>query len=777
MSGFLSVLVSYGATVVKAAYQKIIASDTASQAGANFGSAVALSGDGNYIVVGSSLAGSADDGAVYVYYSNNGTWEEQAKLVASNAVAGDWFGCAVDITKNGDRIIIGAQHANALPYNQDNSGAAYIFQRTGTSWTEELYLSGGDGGTNDYFGSSVAINDDGTAIFVGAYGDDTGSTSSVGYIHTYIRNGSSWAGLDWKADAEDLPTTATEGSAYHGWTVACNADGTRCIEGGPGDNNQGKTNCGVVTIHHRTLGVAGWKHVTNSAWSAFMKTYAVWYGSGNTTRTISVSVDFPTTDAYTFSYQADNTITWDIDGGSPVSFSGYTTILPTTVLNLSEGTHILNISIDDAGGSGYGGAMTIADSVGNIIWTTLELVTTAWVKDIWLEPPYASTNGQFGWSVAMDGAGDRVVIGAVGESPTGITSAGAVYVYQRTGTVWSLVQQLVASDPADGDKFGYSVSINATGDKITVGAIYANLPTKNTAGAAYVFERSGATWSQSLKLTADDAVIGDNLGSAIALNDAGTGVVVGSLNNDPLGSIDSGAAYYFPLTVTPPYVPVDPYWNDVVLLITADNGAQGSKIFVDLSKNNIGLTSHLAVVTDTSIKKFGSGSIAFPTAGYLITPTTSILDFTDALMTIEAWVYPTAVSIPHSCIVMNPNSTSGKGWELQMEDTTRRLTFQYNFGVSGKFLSGPVLNLNTWNHVAVTYDGSTIRLYADGVLGNSITTQLNMGTGGIRIGWHADTGSGSAADFRGYMDEIRITKGVARYTGTTYTVPTTSFYI
>jgi hypothetical protein len=653
MSGFLSVLVSYGATAVKAAYQKIIASDTASQTGANFGSAVALSGNGNYIVVGSALAGSADDGAVYVYYNNSGTWEEQAKLVASNAVVGDWFGCAVDITKTGDRIIVGAQKANALPYNQDNSGAAYIFQRSGTTWTEELYLPGGNGGSNDYCGNSVAINDNGTAIFVGAYGDE-GDGTNVGFVHTFLIKGNTWAGLKWNTDDDMLPTSATESNSHHGWSVACNANGERCIEGGPGDNNQGKTNSGVVTIHRRAS------------------------------------------------------------------------------------------------------------------------LTGAWTRDIWLEPPYPSNDGQFGWSVAMDAIGDRVVIGAIGESPTGIISAGAAYIYKRTGTVWALEAQLTADAKEAGDKFGYSVSINAAGDKVTVGTIYANIPTKAAAGVVYVFERSSSIWTQSSKLTAGDAEAGDNLGSAVSLDDAGTGVVVGSLGNDPFGSIDSGAAYYFPLTVTPPYVPVDPYWNDVVLLITADNGAQGSKIFVDLSKNNIGLTSHLAVVTDTSIKKFGSGSIAFPTAGYLITPTTSILDFTDALMTIEAWVYPTSFAAPHSCIVMNPSAASGKGWELQVEDNSR-LTFQYNFAVSGSVLTGDPLNLNEWNHVAVTYDGSTIRLYSNGVLGNSITTTLRMGTGGIRIGWHASTGGGDA-DYRGFMDEVRITKGVARYTGATYTIPTNSFY-
>ena len=464
MSGFLSVLVSYGASA-KAAYQKIIASDTSIQSGALFGSTVAISGDNNYIAIGSSLAGSTDDGAVYVYYNDKGKWVEQAKLVASNAVAGDWFGCAVDITKTGDRIVVGAQHANALPFNKDNSGAAYIFQRTGTTWTEELYLSGGDGGSNDYFGNSVAINDDGTAIFISAYGDDDSNSSSVGFVHTYVRNGSSWSGLDWSVDDDVLPTTASEGNAYHGWSVACNADGTRSIEGAPGDNNQGKTNCGVVTIHHRTS------------------------------------------------------------------------------------------------------------------------LSSAWVKDIWLQPPYPNTGGQFGWSVAMDGTGDRVAIGAMGESPAGVVNAGAAYVYKRTGTVWALEQQLVAGDKEAGDNFGCSVTINDTGDRIAIGSLNSNLPGKNDTGAVYIFDRSGTVWTETIKLIAGDAGIGDKFGTAVSLNAIGDGVVVGSPYIDPfvLGTpvSDAGSAYYYPLVTTtsalntvnaPVVAPNSPPTGSVTITGTAEEG-------------------------------------------------------------------------------------------------------------------------------------------------------------------------------------------------------------
>lgn len=467
MSGFLSVLVSYGATITKATLQKIIASDTASQAGANFGSSVAISGDNNYIVIGSYLAGSTDTGAAYVYYNNNGHWEEQAKLVASNAVAGDWFGCAVDITANGDRIIVGAQHANALPYNQDNGGGAYIFQRSGSTWTEEVYISGGNGGTNDYFGNSVAINDTGDVILVGAYGDDDSNSSSVGFIHTYFRthlaNTTTWAGLKWNTDDHELPTTASEGNAYHGWSIACNRDATHCIEGGPGDNNQGKTNSGVVTIHHRA---------SNS---------------------------------------------------------------------------------------------------------------TSWTKDIWLEAPYPVNDGQFGWSVAMSGDGDRVVIGEIGGNPQGVVS-GAAYVYKLSGTVWSLEQQLYANDKAAGDNFGYSVTINKAGDKIAVGSMKSDLPTKADTGAIYVFDYDGSTWSQTSKLLANDAVSGDNLGNSISINDTGDGVIVGSLNNDPLTSVDSGAAYYFPLVTIKPKLVLTvstsqtvtlPAGSTKVIIIAAGGGGGG----------------------------------------------------------------------------------------------------------------------------------------------------------------------------------------------------------
>lgn len=771
MSGFLNVLASYGlTTITKASLQKIIASDVASQSGANFGSSVAISGDNKYIVIGSYLAGSDDTGAAYVYYNNKGHWEEQAKLVASNAVAGDWFGYAVDITATGDRIIVGAPHANALPYNQDNSGAAYIFQRSGTTWTEELYLSGGDGGTNDYWGGAVAINDDGTAIIIGAYGDD-GSGTDIGYVHTFLINGDTWAGVEWDTDDALLPIGSSESNAHHGWSVACNYNSEYCIAGGPGDNNQSKTDSGSVTIHHRNLGVPGWKHVSNTAWATFMNSYAVWSGaaSGNTDRSFSFNVNFPTTGDYLFSYMADNTITWDIDSGTSETHSGYTGSPATTTLTIDEGEHVLNVTIHNAAGSSgnpAGGAVTITDPSGNIIWTTMELVTTAWVRDIWLESPNAVNSGNYGWSVAMNSTGDRVVIGAKGESPQGVSAAGCAYVYSRSGTVWTLEQQLYADDKTAGDNFGYSVSINSIGDKITIGSLNSDLPIVQDAGSVYVFDLIGVTWTQSAKLTANDAVASDNFGTSVSLNDAGTGLIVGSPNNDPLGSIDSGAAYYFPLTATPKYRPSDSNWDKVVLLILADDGSQGSNSFKDVSNSRLPLKAKSAVSIDTNIKKFGSGSIHFTTSGSCITiPATNALNLSGGPFTIEVWLYPTSHSSGHSCII---TSMAGELWL-----SSSGVLSVFWRGASSTTTSGIAVPLNTWTHVAMVYDGTNVILYQNGVKTNTpkAVGKLPSVTQAVSIGYHGT----NVAPYYGYMDEFRITKGVARYSGN-FTPPTQSFY-
>jgi len=152
------------------------------------------------------------------------------------------------------------------------------------------------------------------------------------------------------------------------------------------------------------------------------------------------------------------------------------------------------------------------------------------------------TGGQggdlFGASVALDG--DRALVGAVGANGPGLTS-GAAHVFVRGGSEWSQQARLTASDAGPEDRFGNSVAI--FGDTALVGAYHANLPGGFKQGAAYVFVRSGTSWSEQAKLTASDPATADWFGSSVVLE--GSTAVVGAVGDNPDLVGDAGAAYVF----------------------------------------------------------------------------------------------------------------------------------------------------------------------------------------------------------------------------------------
>ena len=143
-----------------------------------FGWAVAL--DGNRVIVGApSSQRGRPTGAAYIYErQNNGAWQEQAKLLASNGETGDQFGSSVAI--DGSRVVIGAPQSKAAMLNV--AGAAYVYDRQSNgTWTEQAQLLASDPSTGDRFGNSVALAGD--RIMVGAPGDDNqGSNAGAAYL-------------------------------------------------------------------------------------------------------------------------------------------------------------------------------------------------------------------------------------------------------------------------------------------------------------------------------------------------------------------------------------------------------------------------------------------------------------------------------------------------------------------------------------------------------------------------------------------------------------------
>jgi len=212
---------------------------------------------------------------------------------------------------------------------------------------------------------------------------------------------------------------------------------------------------------------------------------------------------------------------------------------------------------------------------------------------------------------------------------------------------------------------------------------------------------------------------------------------------------------------------LDPHFSNVSLLLKADGAMNNSTTFFDNSTNNFAITRIGSTVNSTTQSKHGGTSIYLPGSSALTMNDSDAFAF-DGDFTIEAWVYMTSTSGNRSIISQWAPSS------FTFRVNNGRPYIAYRLGASDIGVQGTttLVSSNTWTHVAVSRSGSTIRLFVNGVqdattataagaLGNS-TNKISVGnllnsTGGF------DTAGGGYA-FTGYIDDLRVTKGVARYT-------------
>src|SRR6266404_4056489 len=164
--------------------QKVTASD--GTANSFFGSSAALQGD-------AALIGADGDnnfqGAAYIFFSRsgNGRWTEVQKLTASDGLAGDEFGYRVDLSRN--TLVVGA--FSATVNGVVSQGAAYVFTRSTNTWSENQKLLASDGGLFDNFGASVALYRD--TIAVGANGATVNGNPAQGAVYTFTNVNGIWS--------------------------------------------------------------------------------------------------------------------------------------------------------------------------------------------------------------------------------------------------------------------------------------------------------------------------------------------------------------------------------------------------------------------------------------------------------------------------------------------------------------------------------------------------------------------------------------------------------
>lgn len=215
---------------------KLTANDAASFD--DFGYAVGISGDTAVIGAYRDQNGGIATGSAYIFTRTAGVWSQQAKLLASDADAGDQFGGSVAI--NNGAVIIGAMRNDD---DGSNSGSAYIFTRSRGAWNQQAKLTASDAATDDVFGKSVAIS--GSTAVIGAHGnDDAGSLSGSAYVFT--RNGSIWS--------EQAKLTADDADADNWFGYAVAVDGDTAVIGAHKNDDAGG-NSGSAYIFTRSGGI------------------------------------------------------------------------------------------------------------------------------------------------------------------------------------------------------------------------------------------------------------------------------------------------------------------------------------------------------------------------------------------------------------------------------------------------------------------------------------------------------------------------------------------
>ncbi len=433
----------------------------------SFGRAVAVSGDGNTVAVGAPLEasngiginGTATDnsapltGAVYVYVHAAGAWALQTYIKPPVAASFDTFGSAVALSADGNTLAVGSpsedSDANTINGDQTNNsasgaGAAYIFVRSGTSWSQQAYIKVPNAEAGDAFGETVALSADGNTLAAGARFEDSASIGVDGNAsnNTAISSGAVYvfkrSGLAWTKQAY-VKASNTGASDQFGFTIALSDDGDTLAVGAileassdfgiyeAGTDNSA-SGAGAVYVFTRN----------GSAWSqqAYIK--------------------------------ASNTDASDAFGSS---------------VSLSSDGNTLAVGATGEDSNGTGAAADQSNAAAADAGAVYVFVRTGitWAQQAYIKASNTGAADAFGTAVSLSDNGNLLAVGATGEDSdaTGVGGnetnnsadvSGAVYLYARTAGTWSQTSYIKAPNSAADDTFGVVAALNSDGNTLAVGA-------------------------------------------------------------------------------------------------------------------------------------------------------------------------------------------------------------------------------------------------------------------------------------------------------------------
>jgi hypothetical protein len=223
--------------------------------------------------------------------------------------------------------------------------------------------------------------------------------------------------------------------------------------------------------------------------------------------------------------------------------------------------------------------------------------------------------------------------------------------------------------------------------------------------------------------------------------------------------------------------PVDPYFSNVSLLLHGD-GTNGSTTIIDSSSNNFSVTANNGAQISTAQAKFGPSSIEFLSAANtgLSVPSNHVFQFGTGDWTVEAWIYQRSLAV-YSTLFEVGNHANTDGFLIAAGSYSSNGLLVY----AGDFYNAPTrgtIATNQWQFVTVSRSGNALYFSVGGVVDTPVTFTRDLtSTATVSVAYpygFSPLANNNGYRFNGYIDDLRITKGIARYTSN-FTPPTAPF--
>ena len=442
---------------------------------------------------------------------------------ASNSGMGDQLGTSVSLSGDGNTLAVGAvgeaSNATGIGGNQAdnsaaNSGAVYVFARSGGVWAQQAYVKASNAEVNDAFGTSVSLSGDGNTLAVGAIleasnatgigGNQADNSAGLsGAVYMFVRSGTVWT-----QQAYVKASNTGVGDRF-GTSVSLSEDGNTLSVGATGEASNA-TGIGGNQADN-SAGLSGAVYM-------FVRSGTVW-----------------TQQAYV---KASNTGSGDRFGAS-VSLSG------------DGNTLAVGATGEASNATGVGGSQADNSAADSGAVYVFMRIGTLWTQQAYVKASNTGAGDRFGTSVSLSGDGNTLSVGAVGEASNatgiggnqadnGASMSGAVYVFARVGITWTQQAYVKASNTGASDRFGTSVSLSGDGNTLSVGAVgeasnvtgvggYQADNSLGNSGAVYVFVRVGTVWTQRAYVKASNTGASDRFGTSVSLSGDGNTLSVGAL--------------------------------------------------------------------------------------------------------------------------------------------------------------------------------------------------------------------------------------------------------